>query len=112
MCKLFSPFETGLLLILLVASECHLGHELVHHSHTQLRLQKKLRIDAWETNSQTKLKKTSGSETESFVSKETLDIVIDDRKTYQIVDGFGFTLTGGSAMLINKMNSVEKNALI
>lgn len=38
MCKLFSPFQTGLLLIILVASECHLGHELVHHSHTQLRL--------------------------------------------------------------------------
>lgn len=37
---------------------------------------------------------------------------MDDKKIYQAVDGFGFTLTGGSAMLINKMNATAKNALL
>jgi glucosylceramidase len=36
-------------------------------------------------------------------------ISIDKSKTYQQMDGFGFALTGGSAMLINKM-SADKQA--
>src|SRR3569833_748401 len=38
-------------------------------------------------------------------------ITIDRSKTYQQMDGFGFALTGGSAMLINKM-SAEKQATL
>ncbi|MCU7693757.1 glycoside hydrolase family 30 beta sandwich domain-containing protein [Haoranjiania flava] len=39
-------------------------------------------------------------------------IDVDDTKTYQSVDGFGYTLTGGSAMLINKMSPTAKNHLL
>ena len=38
-------------------------------------------------------------------------ITIDRSKTYQQMDGFGFALTGGSAMLISKM-SAEKQATL
>jgi glucosylceramidase len=39
-------------------------------------------------------------------------IEIDTNSTYQKLDGFGYTLTGGSAALIHKMNEIQKNALL
>ncbi|MCD8739205.1 glucosylceramidase [Mucilaginibacter roseus] len=39
-------------------------------------------------------------------------IEVDSTQTYQSVDGFGFALTGGSAMLINQLNATDKTALI
>jgi glucosylceramidase len=39
-------------------------------------------------------------------------ITIDDTKTYQQMDGFGFALTGGSAMLINKMSASKQAELL
>ena len=45
-------------------------------------------------------------------SKEIPVIEINEKKTFQSVDGFGFTLTGGSAMLINKMNDAAKQSLL
>jgi glucosylceramidase len=37
---------------------------------------------------------------------------VDETKSFQKMDGFGFTLTGGSATLINQMGIAEKNALL
>ncbi len=39
-------------------------------------------------------------------------IVVDTTQVFQTIDGFGFTLTGGSALVINRMNSVEKTELL
>ena len=39
-------------------------------------------------------------------------IEVDDTKQYQTMDGFGYTLTGGSAALINQMAPDKKSALI
>ncbi|HET7361197.1 MAG TPA: glucosylceramidase, partial [Salinimicrobium sp.] len=39
-------------------------------------------------------------------------INIDASKTFQEIDGFGYTLTGGSAMLINNMSDVAQAALL
>ncbi|MBE9585088.1 glucosylceramidase [Mucilaginibacter sp. JRF] len=39
-------------------------------------------------------------------------IEVDSTQTYQPVDGFGFALTGGSAMLVNQLNATDKEALI
>src|SRR6476620_4165312 len=36
-------------------------------------------------------------------------IDVDSTQSLQSVDGFGYTLTGGSAYLINRMNATEKN---
>src|ERR1700689_5477377 len=40
------------------------------------------------------------------------NIDVDSSQTFQSIDGFGFTLTGGSAYVINQMNSVSKIALL
>ncbi len=39
-------------------------------------------------------------------------IHVDPAQTYQTIDGFGYTLTGGSAMLINKMDAPARTALL
>ena len=48
-----------------------------------------------------------GTSANSFQS-----IAIDESTTYQSVDGFGFSLTGGSAEVINQLNSTKKQALL
>jgi glucosylceramidase len=47
----------------------------------------------------------------SGVQKQPM-ITIDKAKTFQQMDGFGFALTGGSAMLINKMSPVKQAVLL
>jgi glucosylceramidase len=39
-------------------------------------------------------------------------ISIDESQTFQSMDGFGFTLTGGSAMVINRMDPARRTALL
>jgi glucosylceramidase len=39
-------------------------------------------------------------------------ISIDTREKFQTIDGFGFTLTGGSALLIQQMPTKQRNALL
>ncbi|WP_240655393.1 glycoside hydrolase family 30 protein [Flammeovirga pectinis] len=46
-------------------------------------------------------------EDESYVT-----LRVDQNQVYQEIDGFGFTLTGGSAMHINSMTSAAKTALL
>jgi len=40
------------------------------------------------------------------------NIDVDASQTYQTVDGFGFTLTGGSAQVINQLSASRKQALL
>lgn len=39
-------------------------------------------------------------------------IMVDGSQSFQTVDGFGFTLTGGSATLLHQMGTTERNALL
>lgn len=44
--------------------------------------------------------------------QEPSTITVDDEKTYQTVDGFGFAMTGGSAQLLHRMGAPERHALL
>ena len=46
------------------------------------------------------------------VSNSNYNIEVDSATTYQYIDGFGYTLTGSSAQLINSMGATEKEALL
>lgn len=46
------------------------------------------------------------------ISNNNPTIEVDDRQKYQSIDGFGYTLTGGSATLINKLPAKEKDKLL
>ncbi len=39
-------------------------------------------------------------------------IEIQEQKKFQTIEGFGFSLTGGSAMLINRMSEITKKSLL
>ncbi len=40
------------------------------------------------------------------------NIEVDDAQTFQTVNGFGYTLTGGSAQVINQLSATKKQALL
>jgi len=48
----------------------------------------------------------------STTSNSNTTIEVDDNQTFQSIDGFGYTLTGGSATLINNLGANEKDALL
>ncbi len=52
----------------------------------------------------------TGSLSNEINRSPTIDI--DESQTFQSIDGFGYTLTGGSAMLINRMEPTAKAALL
>lgn len=45
-------------------------------------------------------------------ANSTTRILIDSQQKFQTIDGFGFTLTGGSALLIQQMPLKQRNALL
>lgn len=48
----------------------------------------------------------------SAATNQNATITVDTAKTYQTIDGFGYTLTGGSASLINGLPTAQKDDLI
>lgn len=48
----------------------------------------------------------------SSTSNSNQALAIDTTQTYQTIDGFGFALTGGSAMLINALSATAKDQLL
>src|SRR5580698_2291198 len=48
----------------------------------------------------------------SKAAKQEPTIEIDDQKTFQIIDGFGFALTGGSAQHLAHMDAAKRAALL
>ncbi len=46
------------------------------------------------------------------VPNNFLDILVDDAQTAQTIDGFGYTLTGGSAQVINQLTTAKKQELL
>src|SRR6478752_3829428 len=45
-------------------------------------------------------------------SNNNATITVNGATTYQTMDGFGYTLTGGSAIVINRMPATAKDALL
>ena len=71
-------------------------------------------IEYWITKADqsTLLQKASTNLVFNSPSNGNYYVDIDTSKSMQTVDGFGYTFTGGSAYLINKMNDAERSALL
>ncbi len=71
-------------------------------------------VDFWLTKADESVLLQKQSTPLSFGTTASTDafIDVDSAQKFQTVDGFGYTLTGGSAALINKLNSTEKAALL
>ena len=71
-------------------------------------------VDFWLTKADqsVKLQKQSGILAFRDSYNNYPNIEVSDSQTYQTVDGFGFSLTGGSAKVINSLNADKKQALL
>lgn len=71
-------------------------------------------VEAWVTraNRTLELAKQTPNLTFNGTANNFTTIEVDSVTKYQTVDGFGYTLTGGSAYLINKMDAASKSALL
>ena len=71
-------------------------------------------MDFWLTKGDrsAELAKQSGNLSFGSSPNSYANIEIDESKTYQTVDGFGFSLTGGSAQVINALPADKKQDLL
>jgi glucosylceramidase len=71
-------------------------------------------VDFWLTkgDQSISLQKQSTAFTFGTISNSYQNIEVDESQTFQTVDGFGFTLTGGSAEVINGLNATKKQELL
>ncbi len=71
-------------------------------------------VDFWLTKGDESVKLAKQTAILGFgnVANTFANIVVDDSQTFQTVDGFGYTLTGGSAVVINQLNAIKKQELL
>jgi glucosylceramidase len=71
-------------------------------------------VDYWLTKGDGAVLLQKQADVLSFDSKSNSfpTISVDSSTAYQTVDGFGYTLTGGSAYVINRLPAAESNALL
>jgi glucosylceramidase len=71
-------------------------------------------ITAWITKGDKSalLQKQSALLSFTSASNTNLTVDVDSTQTFQTIDGFGYTLTGGSAYLINRLSASEKSSLL
>jgi len=71
-------------------------------------------VELWVTTaSQAQLlQKQTGIRSFGNVPNSSVNIDVDSAQAFQTVDGFGYTLTGGSATLINHLTASEKAGLL
>ncbi|MBY0243822.1 MAG: glucosylceramidase [Sphingobacteriaceae bacterium] len=71
-------------------------------------------VDFWLTKGDETVKLKKQESVLSFGTQYNMypNIEIDETQTYQSIDGFGFTLTGGSAQLINRLDAKVKQDLL
>lgn len=71
-------------------------------------------VDFWLTKGDQSvlLTKQSGALGFGTTNNTYANIEIDASQKYQTIDGFGYTLTGGSADVINQLNATKKAALL
>ncbi len=71
-------------------------------------------VDFWLTKADQTvlLAKQTGTLSFSNVSNQNSTITVDSTAKYQSIDGFGYTLTGGSAQVINTLSTAQKDALL
>ena len=71
-------------------------------------------VDFWLTKNDQSVLLQKQSTVLSFgtTANSNPNIDVDTTQTYQTIDGFGFTLTGGSAYVINLLNATDKTNLL
>lgn len=82
---------------------------------TGVTAQKNNVLETWVTNPSQQVFFKRQPSAVSFSGKadhSNAEIVVDDKTRYQTIDGFGFSLTGGSALNLMKMKASSRAALL
>lgn len=82
---------------------------------TGLAAQKNNLLETWVTNPSQQVffkKQVSAVRFSGKANSGNGEIVVDDKIRYQSIDGFGFSLTGGSALNLMKMKTSSRAALL
>ncbi len=71
-------------------------------------------VDFWLTKGDQSVKLTKQSTILAFGTTPNAyqNIEVNDTQTFQTIDGFGFSLTGGSAQVINQLSAAKKQELL
>ena len=100
--RIFKNFrQTFAIILVCLLSSCMLG-------------KKRGNIDLWLTNPDQSVLFQHQEKARHVVKTNTSNPVIEINpdKAYQTMDGFGFTLTGGSAIIINQMDPANRKVLL
>jgi len=83
-------------------------------SFAQISLAQSNSVEFWLTQSDRSalLQKQSAKLSFGTQSNKHPVITVDEMQSFQSIDGFGYTLTGGSAFVINKLNKQEKSKIL
>src|SRR5258706_8013949 len=83
-------------------------------SFAQISFAKSDEVEFWLTKSDRSVLLQKQSEKLSFgtANNKYPVITVDETKSFQSIDGFGYTLTGGSAFVINKLNKQDKAKIL
>src|SRR5215475_11674462 len=75
---------------------------------------RELSVEVWLTrpDKSALFNKQSGYLPVDVAARNSTTITVNPGKSYQIMDGFGFALTGGSADLINKLPQGKRDDLL
>lgn len=71
-------------------------------------------VDFWLTKADQSalLAKQTGTLSFANISNQNSTIAVDTTQKFQSIDGFGYTLTGGSAQVINTLPTAQRDALL
>lgn len=69
-------------------------------------------VDFWLTSQSILLQKQTGILGFNTTANSDPFIDVDSTQTFQTVDGFGYTLTGGSAYVINRLSTADRTNLL
>ena len=105
-------FSTGALFIIIFCGACN--NKTENASNPEVTAVDGKEIESWFTKADQTvlLQKQSVKPVFNSPANNNLFIDIDTSTVMQAIDGFGYTLTGGSAYLINKMNAGQKSSLL
>jgi glucosylceramidase len=105
-------FSTGVLFIIIFCGACN--NKTENASNPEATAVDGKEIESWFTKADQTvlLQKQSVKPIFNSPANNNLFIDIDTSTIMQAIDGFGYTLTGGSAYLINKMNAGQKSSLL
>ncbi len=101
--------KTVLLLFISLLLSCCSSYKSVPELSTTIN-----NVDFWLTNSNKNIYLQKQKEILIFGATATIypTVEVDELQTYQTIDGFGFTLTGGSAQSINTLNTQKRQELL